>query len=418
MENKRVIFAIDLKSFYASVECIDRGLDPFKTPLVVCDTSRGNGTIILAVTPYLKKKYGIPSRLRLYDLPKNIPGMIYATPRMERYIQKSVEVVSIYLNYVSKEDLHVYSVDEAFLDITHYLKGSGCTKEEYARKIITEVHSKTGLTVTAGIGENMFMAKAAMDIEAKKSADFMASWTLEQIPQKLWGVTPLSKMWGIGSHLEARLNALGFYQVGDIACADPRMLKRLFGVIGEEIYEHANGIDNARIQEKYVPSSPSLCAGQTLFKDYDGEEAKLIICESLDELLHRLYKKNKLAGGISLYIGYSKAGGFAKGMEFTQPSDDRNLLKESLFKIFDAYYDKESKIRNVCIGAFNLASADLRPLSLFDETENQMEKEHRMEECLESIRQIYGLQSVLRASSILEASNALRRANQIGGHRK
>jgi DNA polymerase V len=228
----RTILAIDLKSFYASVECVDRGVDPFTTPLVVADLSRGKGTIILAVSPYLKT-LGIPSRLRLYDLPE-IKGMIYATPRMEHYIVRSLEVIKVYLKYVAEEDMHIYSVDEAFLDITHYLKAAGCTKKEYAKKIIDDVYKTTGLTVTAGIGPNLFMAKVAMDVEAKKRKDFMASWEMKDVPAKLWPLTPLSKMWGIGERMEKRLNALGMYTVGDIAVSDKWYLHNKFGQIGEE----------------------------------------------------------------------------------------------------------------------------------------------------------------------------------------
>lgn len=416
-EENRVILAIDLKSFYASVECVDRGLDPFNTPLVVADTSRGNGTIVLAVTPYLKT-LGIPSRLRLYDLPK-IDNMIYATPRMEHYIKRSVEVLKIYLNYVSSEDLHVYSVDEAFLDITHYLKAANCDKVTYAKRIIKEVNEKLGLTVTAGIGSNLFMAKAAMDIEAKHNKDFIGAWEDEDVPNKLWKVTPLSKMWGIGSNMERKLNKLGMYTVGDIAIADKFYLKSKFGVIGEEIWEHANGIDNAVVQEKYVPSSQSLNVGQVLFKDYTKEMALTIVKESADELFSRLYKSHKLVGGIGLYIGYSKnEGGFFKHMRLENPTNDIGIIQLVAKKLFEIGYNNTSPIRNVCLCGFNLEDDSLVQMSLFEDENKNLDEKYRLYKAISDVRKMYGLKSLQYASCTLDESNALRRANQIGGHRK
>jgi DNA polymerase V len=411
----RTILAIDLKSFYASVECVDRGVDPFTTPLVVADLSRGKGTIILAVSPYLKT-LGIPSRLRLYDLPE-IKGMIYATPRMEHYIVRSLEVIKVYLKYVAEEDMHIYSVDEAFLDITHYLKAAGCTKKEYAKKIIDDVYKTTGLTVTAGIGPNLFMAKVAMDVEAKKRKDFMASWEMKDVPAKLWPLTPLSKMWGIGERMEKRLNALGMYTVGDIAVSDKWYLHNKFGQIGEEIWEHANGIDNALIQEKYTPESTSLAAGQTLFKDYGRDDALLIVRELTDELLRRLRKAHKLAGGLSLWCGYSDSGGFSKAMPLASYTDDISILKEAAGRLFEQGFDNTSTIRNVSIAAFDLKEADDIQLSLFSD-EKEIQQRESLYKAIEGIRSLYGLKSILYASSLLDNSNAIRRADQIGGHRK
>jgi DNA polymerase V len=411
----RTILAIDLKSFYASVECVDRGVDPFTTPLVVADLSRGKGTIILAVSPYLKT-LGIPSRLRLYDLPE-IKGMIYATPRMEHYIVRSLEVIKVYLKYVAEEDMHIYSVDEAFLDITHYLKAAGCTKKEYAKKIIDDVYKTTGLTVTAGIGPNLFMAKVAMDVEAKKRKDFMASWEMKDVPAKLWPLTPLSKMWGIGERMEKRLNALGMYTVGDIAVSDKWYLHNKFGQIGEEIWEHANGIDNALIQEKYTPESTSLAAGQTLFKDYGRDDALLIVRELTDELLRRLRKAHKLAGGLSLWCGYSDSGGFSKAMPLASYTDDISILKEAAGRLFEQGFDNTSTIRNVSIAAFDLKEADDIQLSLFSD-EKEIQQRESLYKAIEGIRSLYGLKSILYASSLLDNSNAIRRADQIGGHRR
>ena len=207
----RTILAIDLKSFYASVECLRRGFDPFKTPLVVADLSRGDGTIVLAASPFIREKYHVPSRCRLREVDKAIPGLIVARPHMQDYLETSAKVNSIYLDYVDERDMHIYSIDESFLDVTHYLKRNRDTAKSYARRIIATIRERLGLVVTCGIGRNLFMAKACMDIEAKKRKDFLAQWDYADIPEKLWPVSPLSKMWGVGRRLEKRLNAMGFY---------------------------------------------------------------------------------------------------------------------------------------------------------------------------------------------------------------
>ena len=199
----RNFLCIDLKSFFAFVECIDKNVDAFTYPLVVANKNQGKGAITLAVSPYLKEK-GVPSRGRLYEIPKDIHYEI-ARPRMHRYLEKSREVIEIYLKYVSKDDLHIYSIDECFLDVTDYLKMYQKTDYELALDILRDVKKSTGLVATCGIGPNMLLAKLSMDIEAKHNKDFIAKWTYEDIPNKLWPITPLSKMWGIGKRMEKNL---------------------------------------------------------------------------------------------------------------------------------------------------------------------------------------------------------------------
>lgn len=208
---KRNIIAIDLKSFFASCECIDRGLDPFTTPLVVCNPKQ-KGAITLAVTPYLKQ-FGVPGRCRIYDINKyKFPRgtvIMKAPPRMSLYVEKSKEVIETYLEFVSKEDMHIYSIDEVLLDVTSYLKMYKLTDYELALKILKRIKEKTGLTATAGIGPNLMMAKVAMDIDAKHVKNNIAKWTYDDVKTKLWEITPISKMWGIGSRMESNLNKLG-----------------------------------------------------------------------------------------------------------------------------------------------------------------------------------------------------------------
>ena len=226
---ERNILCIDLKSFFASCECVERNLDPFSVPLVVANPNQGNGAITLAVTPYLKNQ-GVKGRTRLYEIPKHIKYHI-VPPRMSLYIKKSSEVINIYLDYVSKDDMHVYSIDEAFLDVTNYLKMYKMTDYELAQKILNDVETRTGLTATCGIGPNMLLAKVAMDVEAKKYKNGICKWTYDNVKTSLWPITPLSKVWGIGPRMQIKLNALGIYKVQDLATYDKRKLKEKFGIM-------------------------------------------------------------------------------------------------------------------------------------------------------------------------------------------
>ena len=240
---KRVIAVIDLKAFYSYVECLDRGLDPWKEPLVVADKDRGTNTIVLSVSPFLKKQ-GIPSRCRIKELPKKY-NYIYAVPRMERYLEKSAEVIDVLYHFVAEEDVHVYSIDEAFVDLTSYLKYYNKTPLQMVTTIINQIKEETGLQATAGIGDNFFLAKIALDIYAKKERNGIAKVGINDVKEKLWPITPLNKVWSIGSRMEARLNKIGLFTVKDIALSNLAYLRDKFGVIGEQLWRHANGIDEA-----------------------------------------------------------------------------------------------------------------------------------------------------------------------------
>ena len=244
---EKVIAVIDMRAFYSYVECVDRGLDPYKTPLVVADKDRGTNTIILSVTPYLKS-IGVPSRLRIKELPKR-DDYIYAIPRMERYLERSSFVMSIILDYISQEDLHIYSIDECFLNLGPYLHMYNMTAKQLVAKIKDDIYKQTKLECTCGISENMFLAKIALDHFAKKSKDGIATLKKEDIEEKLWNIKPLSKVWGIGARLEARLNYFGMYTLGDVARANREFMRMHFGVIGDDLVDHANGIDNSDIRE-------------------------------------------------------------------------------------------------------------------------------------------------------------------------
>ena len=410
----RNFLCIDLKSFFASAECLDRGLNPFTTPLVVANPTQGNGAITLAVTPYLKT-LGVKSRGRLYEIPKNIKYMI-AKPRMSLYLAKSREVVEVYLKYVSLEDLHIYSIDECFLDVTNYLKMYGKSDYELALDILEDVRKETGLTATCGIGPNMLLAKLSMDIEAKHNKDFIAKWTYDDIPTKLWPIHPLSKVWGIGPRMEVNLNRLGIYSVYDLAHYDRNKLKQKFGVIGTELWNHANGIDLSLIGDMEKTKDKSYSHSQVLFKDYNGNNIKIIIREMVEVVTMRLHKNHVTSSLIGLGIGYSKdvGGSFYHQIKLDQPTDIESVILANALMIFDKYYE-DLPIRKVTVSCGKLQEKSGVQLNIFDNIEKIREQEQINEAILE-IKDKYGKNALLKASSLLNDSTIHERNKKIGGH--
>lgn len=413
--SNRNIMCIDLKSFFASCECVERGLDPFKVPLVVANKKQGNGAITLAITPFLKEK-GVASRTRLYDIPSNVKYTI-VPPRMKLYIEKSKEVVGIYLDYVAPEDLHVYSIDECFLDVTDYLKLYKKTDYELAEEILKVVYEKTGLTATCGIGPNLLLAKVAMDTEAKKFKNGIAKWTYEDVPTKLWSITPLSKMWGIGSRMEKNLNILNIYTIGDLAKYDPNKLKDKFGVMGLELWNHANGIDLSRISDfKVQAKDKSYSQSQVLFKDYNENNIKIIIREMVDQLCARLRLNNKQTTVIGLGISYSKdiGSGFYHTLKLDAPTDSNKDIINYCNMLFDRYYEF-LPIRKVSISYGGIVSKKGVQLNLFENVDN-IKNTEKINNTIDEIKNKFGKNSLITASNLLPDSTAIERNTKIGGH--
>lgn len=412
---ERHILSIDLKSFFASVECVVRNLDPFTMPLVVANPKQGDGAITLAVTPFLKAQ-GVPSRGRIYEIPKNI-NYIIAPPRMSLYIKFGEKVLSVYLDYVAKEDIHVYSIDECFLDVTNYLKLYKKTDYELAEEILDEITKKTGLTATCGIGPNILLAKIAMDIEAKKYKNGIAKWSYDDVKSKLWNITPLSKMWGIGPRMERRLNKLGIYSVGDLAQYNKYKLKDAFGVLGEELWEHANGIDLSVISDKNNrPNDKSYSNSQVLFKDYNGNNVEIIIKEMVDVVSKRLRINNKHSSVIGLAIGYSRSigGGFYHVMKLDVPTDSNKTILDVCNLLFDRYYGGQP-IRKVGVSVGGLSDKRNIQLNLFEDYDLII-KNKKKDIAIDNITNKFGKNSLLRASSLIPDSTIMERNKKIGGH--
>ena len=416
MSRQKTIAVIDLKAFYSFVECVDRGVDPWTTPLVVADKERGTNTIVLSVSPFLKFK-GVPSRLRIKELPKGY-DYIYAVPRMERYIEKSAEIVKIMMEFVSKEDIHVYSIDEAFLDITSYLDYYKLTPYELIKKIINTIKQRTGLHATAGIGDNFFLSKVALDIYAKHEKEGIATIHQNEIKEKLWPITDLTSIWGIGPRTAAKLQKIGIFSMKDLATCNPEYIHELFGVMGDQLIEHANGIDLSDIHETYVPESTSLSVGQVLFRDFNKDEAITIIREMCDDLAYRLRQEEKQTEVVSLYIGYSKEayGGFSRQMSLLQRSDETDELFMALMEIYK-HHVQDYPIRRIGINFGKLTSHKYSQLNMFDE-DNKKTKNQSLNKTMDKIKDKYGKNILLRASALTDSSTAIERHNQIGGHRK
>ena len=411
---KNVIFCIDFKSFYASCECIDRGLNPYTTKLVVADKTRGEGTIVLAVSPFLKT-FGVPSRLRVFELPKD-DEIIFAKPRMSRYLEMSSKAISIFLDYVNKDDLHVYSVDESFLNITPYLKMYNYDEISLAKKIKNRIHDELGLDVTIGIGPNLFLAKVALDNEAKNNQDQIAYWNEDDIKTKLHKITPLSKIWSIGSKTEKKLNKMGIYNLGDVSNTPKEILLSSFGILGGELHDHSNGIDTSDIRDKYVVDNHSLTVGQVLFKDYSIKDIPILIREMLDDLMIRLRQEKSLTKKVSLSIRYSKEfnGGFSRQTQLIDFTDDVDLIYESMIFLFDKF-KQDLPVRALSLSLGNLISINHYQPSLFEDISLQ-ERKRKLMLTLDNIKKRFGNNSIFRCDQLLESSNALERHNRIGGH--
>jgi len=413
---KKVIAVIDMRAFYSYVECIERGLDPYTTPLVVADKERGKNTIVLSVTPYLKSK-GVPSRLRINDLPPKY-NYIYATPRMALYMEKSALVISCFLDYFAREDIHIYSVDESFINIGPYLNYYKCDARELVRKVINHIKDKLGLEATAGIGDNMFLAKVALDVYAKKEKDGIATMYKEDIETKLWPITPLIKIWGIGPNYERRLNELGMYCVEDIAKANVSYLIHNLKSFGEELHRRCNGIDESDIREVYTPANISLSQGQTLFKDYTKDSIRLILKEVADELTFRMREKNLIGKTIHLFVGYSKdLGGFSAQTQIFTPSNMSDEILKGVYELLDKFC-LDKPIRNVSISVSGLKNDDgYYQANIFEDYDERMKKVN-LQKAIDKITTIFGRDSILRGSALLDESTIITRHNQIGGHRR
>ena len=479
MEKQRSYIAIDLKSFYASVECVERGLDPLTTNLVVADPSRTEKTICLAVSPSLKA-YGIPGRARLFEVVQtakkaHIDSYIVAPPRMALYMKYSARIYNVYLKYVAPEDIHVYSIDEVFMDVTDYLDTYKMTAKELASKMICDVFEETGITAAAGVGTNLYLCKVAMDIMAKYATpdeNGVRVAELDEISYRklLWSHRPLTDFWRVGRGYQKRLEEHGLYTMGDIArCSlgkdddfyNEDLLYRIFGVNAELLIDHAWGYEPVTMKEikAYKPEVNSLSSGQVLQSPYEYEKAKLITREMTDLLVLDLVEKRLLTDQMVLTVGYDienltdeRRRGNYKGeittdyygrqvpkhahgtVNLKEPTSSTEEILKAVTGLYSRIVDKNLLVRRITIVANRLVDErehqkeqDFFQMDLFTdyeqleidrkEKEEARAKERRLQEAMLSVKKKYGKNAMLKGMNLQEGAMTIERNNQIGGHK-
>ena len=416
----RWYLCIDLKSFYASVECVERGLDPMNTDLVVADPERTDKTICLAVSPSLKAK-GVKNRCRVFEIPTNLK-YIMAPPRMQKYIDYAAEIYGIYLKYIAPEDIHVYSIDEAFLDVTDYLWLYKTDKKTLAERIMKDIYEEVGVRATCGIGTNLYLAKIALDITAKHSEDFIGLLDEELFKKTMWNHKPLTDFWRIGKGTAEKLAKYGIYTMGDIANAPEDFLYKLFGIDAELLIDHAFGRETATIKDikNYKAKSNCLTSGQVLMRDYTFEEARLILKEMLDSLCLEMVNKKLFTDSVSIYIGYSNSLNIkgAKGTAKTEiKTNADSVIIPAVTSLYDKIVNPLYPVRRLNI-TFNRITEDngFKQLSLLENTEST-EKNKIIQETLLKIKSKYGKNSILKGMNFQEAATMIERNQQIGGHK-
>lgn len=491
---EKVYAAIDLKSFYASVECMERGLDPLTTNLVVADAARTEKTICLAVSPSLKS-YGLPGRARLFEVISKVKqinaerklraplqtflgksynntellqnpnlelGYLIAKPRMRYYLDYSAKIYQIYLQYVAPEDIFAYSIDEIFCDITSYLHMSKLRAEDFVSQMITQVRTQTGLTATAGIGSNMFLAKVAMDVLAKHAKPNAAGVRIAQLDemsfrQELWDHQPITDIWRVGRGIAQRLASRGMYTMGDVArCSltNPELLYQLFGINAELLIDHAWGYEPTEIQDvkSHQPETKSLSSGQVLSCPYDFTKARVIVQEMAEALALQLVEKNYLTNHLTLHIDYDrenhstnsvvdhygrtvpKPAHGTRRLEFYTSSS--RLIIQAFTKLFDQIVNPNFTVRKVTVGANDLLDGEtaqeltkpeLMQTNLFTnylelERQQQLQQkslhaEKNLQKAVIKIRKRYGKNAILRGTNFENGATMRTRHHQIGGHR-
>lgn len=409
---ERNILCVDMKSFYASCAALVKGLDPLTSYLAVVADKNRQGSVVLAATPSLKKEFGIQTGSRLFEIPQN-NNIVIVSAQMSTYLKVSTEITRLFNKYVPQESIHTYSVDESFLEVdgTDRLWG---TVEDTAQLIKSELEDTFGLTASIGIGPNMLMAKLCLDLEAKKYG--ISRWTYDDISTKLWPVFPLSKMWGIGSRLQKRLNHMGISTVGDLANYSLKQLENTFGIMGNQLFYHANGVDLSELGAPILQGQISYGKSQILLRDYcDYEEIRYVILEMCEEVGKRARSNKHAARTINLGIGYSKnegGGGFNRSITIEKPTNRTMKIYETCLYLFRKFHRHET-VRQISISLSNIVRDELMQLNLLES--NQV-KERNLGYVMDAIRDQYGQDILLRAVSYTSAGTTRKRSKLIGGH--
>ena len=419
MNGNKIYLCIDLKSFYASVECVERGWDPLTARLVVADPERSEKTICLAVSPALKQM-GVPNRCRVFQIPKEIPYKM-APPRMQLYIDYAAEIYGVYLKYIAKEDIQVYSLDEAFLDVTDYLHLYQMTAVELGRKIMQDILDTTKIPAACGVGTNLYLAKVALDIMAKHETDRIAYLDEARYREKFWKHKPLTDFWRVGRGTVERLSNMGICTMEEIAHARESLLYKAFGIDAELLIDHAWGREPVTIADikAYRPKNTSFSSGQVLPRDYEYEEGVLVVKEMADLLCLDLVDQGLVTSHISLVIGYSNQKCFepAKGSTTLRSatSSNRRLLSY-VEQLYRRIVRPGAYIRRITLTYTGVMTEDYQQFDLFSDPE-ETEKDVKAQRAAISIKQRYGKNAILKGMNLEESATTIERNGQIGGHK-
>lgn len=420
-EIMKTYLCIDLKSFYASVECVERGLDPMTANLVVADPDRSEKTICLAVSPSMKA-LGVKNRCRLFEIPYGIE-YITAPPRMQKYIDYAAKIYGVYLQYVSKEDIHVYSIDEVFIDATEYLDFYHLEPKEMAQMLMDKVMEAVGVRAACGIGTNLYLAKVALDITAKHSKDFIGILDEDSYHRTLWYHQPLTDFWRIGHGTEKKLNEHGIFTMRDMAQSNEETLYRLFGVDAELLIDHAWGKEPTTIADikAYKPKTNCISSGQVLMRDYTCEEGRLIIREMMDLLCLEMVDRDVVTPAVALQVGYSNTLHIApaKGtVSFGVETNSDRVIIPKVVDLYNRITDSNKMIRRVNITCCNtVADSGNRQLSFFDTNPQNEEKNKKLQKAIIAMRKKYGKNSMIKGMNLEQAGTTIERNGQIGGHK-
>ena len=454
-EPKSDIAFVDMKSFYASVECVSRGLHPLKTSLCVMSRADNSAGLILASSPMFKKVFGKSNVGRSYDLPFDIntrrfsyynakkqglrtdPDYIrfieewakstfIVPPRMDEYIAVNMKIQRIFQNYGSPDDIYPYSIDEGFIDLTsslnYFISEKNVSRKDkldaISAKIQRDIWRETGIYSTIGMSNaNPLLAKLALDNEAKRTPTMRANWSYQDVERKVWNIPNMTDFWGIGKRMEKRLNGLGIYSIKELANTNPDMLKKNLGLAGLRLWFHANGVDESNVHTPYKPKSKCLGNSQVLPRDYvEQREIEIVLREMAEQVAIRLRRAGKKATVVAIHLGYSKQEN--KRSINTQmkiePTNNTDILTNYVLKLFHNKYTSGA-IRNVAVSYSGFVDESYGLISLFDDVDKE-EKEERLQTAIDSIRNQFGFTSLLKANSLDKASRSIARSKLIGGH--
>ncbi|MCP2034883.1 DNA polymerase V [Planomicrobium sp. HSC-17F08] len=408
----RPIICLDMRSFYASCTAIDLGLDPLTACIAVIGNQERRGSVVLAASPVLKKEFGVRTGTRLFEIPDD-PRILKIEPKMGFFLDVSMEITRLLKEYVPTEAIHVYSVDESFVDLSGTQKLWG-TPEQLIARIQDDIIRQFCLPSAIGMGPNMLMAKLALDLEAKNKG--FAKWDFADVPEKLWPVAPLSKMWGVGSRLEATLNGMGIFSVGDLAHTELAQLEASFGILGNQLYHHAWGIDLSELGPPIIEGQVSYGKGQILYRDYTtARDILTVLLEMAEDVARRARTSGKAGRTVTLSVGYSKkafGGGFHRARTIDEATNETLKIYAVCKELLEEFYDGRPA-RRLAITLTKLEDETSMQLSLFEQRKWQTRK---LGEAMDQLRSKYGPTAVLRAVSYTEAGTARERARLIGGH--